>query len=64
MISARHDVFIEVAANQSFSKASQVLFALHQKYPDVKMSLLYRNSDTIADALVDEVIDVATAKII
>lgn len=145
MVSARHDVFIEVAANLSFSKASQVLFisqpavskhikalekhyktnlferkghsiqlsesgkilylrlteakkiqnqlefelstikdkfkakgqlklgasttvalyilpkilsAFHQKYPDVKMSLLNRNSDTIVDALVDEVIDV------
>jgi len=145
MISARHDVFIEVAVNLSFSKASQVLFmsqpaiskhikalekqyktnlferkghsillsdagkllysrlmearkiqhqlefelstikdrlqakgqlklgasttvalyilpkilsAFHQKYPDVKISLLNRNSETIVNALIDEDIDV------
>ncbi|MEJ7739841.1 MAG: LysR family transcriptional regulator [Chitinophagaceae bacterium] len=145
MISARHDVFIEVAANLSFSKASQVLFisqpavskhikalekqyksslfdrkghslqlseagrilyvrlieakkiqhqlefelstikdrfkakgqlklgasttvalyilpkilsAFHQKYPDVKISLLNRNSETIVNALIEEDIDV------
>lgn len=145
MISARHDVFIEVAANLSFSKAGQVLFmsqpavskhikalerhyktnlferkghslqlseggrllymrlmeakkiqnqlefelstikdrfkakgqlklgasttvalyilpkilsAFHQRYPDVKISLLNRNSETIVNALMDEDIDV------
>lgn len=144
MISVRHEVFIEVAANLSFSKASQILFisqpavskhikalevkykthlferkghslqlseagkllyvrlmearkiqnklefelstikdkfkakghlklgasttvalyilpkilsAFHQKYPDVKISLLNRNSETIVNSLTDELID-------
>jgi len=36
----------------------KVLSAFHQKYPDVKISLLNRNTDTIVQALLDHDIDV------
>ncbi len=36
----------------------KMLSAFHQKYPDVKISLLNRNTDTIVKALLDEDIDI------
>ncbi|MEP7256015.1 MAG: LysR family transcriptional regulator [Ferruginibacter sp.] len=36
----------------------KILSAFHQKYPEVKISLLNRNTDTIIKALVDEDIDI------
>lgn len=36
----------------------KILSAFHQKYPDVKISLLNRNTDTIVKALHDEDIDI------
>ncbi len=36
----------------------KILSAFHQKYPDVKISLLNRNTDTIVKALLDEDIDI------
>src|SRR6187200_841844 len=36
----------------------KVLSAFHQKYPEVKISLLNRNTDTITKALVDHEIDI------
>ena len=36
----------------------KILSAFHQKYPEVKISLLNRNTDTIVKALVDEDIDI------
>ena len=36
----------------------KVLSAFHQKYPEVKISLLNRNTDTITKALVDQDIDI------
>jgi DNA-binding transcriptional LysR family regulator len=36
----------------------KMLSAFHQKYPDVKISLLNRNTDTILKALVDQEIDI------
>jgi DNA-binding transcriptional LysR family regulator len=36
----------------------KILSAFHQKYPEIKISLLNRNTDTIIKALIDEDIDV------
>lgn len=36
----------------------KMLSGFHQKYPDIKMSLLNRNTDTIVKALLDEDIDI------
>jgi len=36
----------------------KILSAFHQKYPDVKISLLNRNTDTIVKALAEEEIDI------
>lgn len=36
----------------------KILSAFHQKYPDVKISLLNRNAETITNALINEEIDV------
>ena len=36
----------------------KILSAFHQKYPEVKISLLNRNTDTIVKALLDEEIDI------
>ena len=36
----------------------KILSAFHQKYPEVKISLLNRNTDTIVKALLDEDIDI------
>jgi DNA-binding transcriptional LysR family regulator len=36
----------------------KILSAFHQKYPEVKISLLNRNTDTIVQALVDQEIDI------
>jgi len=36
----------------------KILSAFHQKYPEVKISLLNRNTDTITKALMDEDIDI------
>jgi len=36
----------------------KILSAFHQKYPEVKISLLNRNTDTITKALIDEDIDI------
>lgn len=36
----------------------KILSAFHQKYPDVKISLLNRNTDTITKALLDQDIDI------
>ena len=36
----------------------KILSAFHQKYPDVKISLLNRNTDTIVKALLDQDIDI------
>jgi DNA-binding transcriptional LysR family regulator len=36
----------------------KILSAFHQKYPEVKISLLNRNTDTIVKALMDEDIDI------
>ncbi len=36
----------------------KILSAFHQKYPDVKISLLNRNTDTITKALIDQEIDI------
>jgi DNA-binding transcriptional LysR family regulator len=36
----------------------KILSAFHQKYPDVKISLLNRNTETIVTALIDQEIDV------
>lgn len=36
----------------------KMLSAFHQKYPDIKLSLLNRNTDTIVKALLDEDIDI------
>src|SRR6478752_1921242 len=36
----------------------KVLSAFHQKYPDVKISLLNRNTETIVTALIDQEIDI------
>lgn len=36
----------------------KVLSAFHQKYPEVKISLLNRNTDTIIKALIDQEIDI------
>ena len=36
----------------------KILSAFHQKYPEVKISLLNRNTDTITKALIDQDIDI------
>ncbi|MEO6405126.1 MAG: LysR family transcriptional regulator [Ferruginibacter sp.] len=36
----------------------KILSAFHQKYPEVKISLLNRNTDTIVKALIDQEIDI------
>jgi DNA-binding transcriptional LysR family regulator len=36
----------------------KILSAFHQKYPEVKISLLNRNTDTITKALIDQEIDI------
>ena len=36
----------------------KILSAFHQKYPEVKISMLNRNTDTIVKALLDEDIDI------
>ncbi len=36
----------------------KILSAFHQKYPEVKISLLNRNTDTIVQALIDQEIDI------
>ncbi len=36
----------------------KILSAFHQKYPDIKISLLNRNTDTITRALIDQEIDI------
>ena len=36
----------------------KILSGFHQKYPDIKISLLNRNTDTIVKALLDEEIDI------
>jgi len=36
----------------------KILSAFHQRYPDVKISLLNRNTDTITKALIDQDIDI------